>query len=96
MINTTSTTSTTGLFAGSELEKFILNHELLGPGDTLVGKIIEIKKDGKALIDFGAFRALAEIKFPINVGETIRVIVVAREPQLKLQLDNSRWVDMNI
>ncbi|HLP47266.1 MAG TPA: hypothetical protein VK469_15040 [Candidatus Kapabacteria bacterium] len=93
MMNTTSTTRS---FDSSELEKFILNHELLGPGDTLVGKIIAIKKDGKALIDFGTFRALAKIKFPINVGETIRVIVMAREPLLKLQLDNPRWVDMNV
>lgn len=82
-------------FAGSELEKFILNQELMGPGDKLDGKIIEIKKDGKALIDFGAFRALAEIKFPIKAGETLRVIVEAKEPQLKLRLDYSRRVDVN-
>jgi ribosomal protein S1 len=91
-----NTSSPVEFFAGSELEKFILNHELLGPGDKLDGKIIEIKKDGKALIDFGAFRALAEIKFPIKTGETLRVIVDAKEPQLKLRLDNSRWVDVNI
>jgi len=82
-------------FVSSELEKFILNQELLGPGDKLDGKIIEIKKDGKALIDFGAFRALAEIKFPIKVGETLRVIVDAKVPQLKLRLDNSRRVDVS-
>jgi ribosomal protein S1 len=82
-------------FVGSELEKFILNQEFLGPGDKLDGKIIEIRKDGKALIDFGAFRALAEIKFPIKTGETLRVIVEAKESQLKLRLDRSRRVDVN-
>lgn len=90
-----NTSSAVDIFASSELEKFILNHELLGPGDKLDGKIIEIKKDGKALIDFGAFRALAEIKFPFKPGETLRVIVDAKEPQLKLRLDNSRRLDVN-
>ncbi len=90
-----NTSSPVEFFVSSELEKFILNHELLGPEDKLDGKIIEIKKDGKALIDFGTFRALAEIKFPIKPGETLRVIVDAKEPQLKLRLDHSRRVDVN-
>ncbi|MDQ1354193.1 MAG: hypothetical protein QG657_4502 [Acidobacteriota bacterium] len=90
-----NTSSAVDIFASSELEKFILNHELLGPGDKLDGKIIEIKKNGKVLIDFGAFRALAEIKFSIKPGETLRLIVDAKEPQLKLRLDNSLRLDMN-
>lgn len=90
-----NTSSAVDIFASSELEKFILNHELLGPGDKLDGKIIEIKKNGKALIDFGAFRALAEIKFSIKPGETLRLIVDAKEPQLKLRLDNSPRLDVN-
>jgi ribosomal protein S1 len=90
------TLSPVEFYVSSELEKFILNHGHLEPGTKLEGKIIEIKKDRKALIDFGAFRALADIKFPINIGETLRVIVDAKEPQLKLRLDNSRQVDVNV
>lgn len=89
------TSSTDDFFASSELEKFILNHAILGPGDKLDGKIIEIKNNGKVLIDFGPFRALADIKFSIKPGETLRLIVDAKEPQLKLRLANSQGVDVN-
>lgn len=72
----------------SELERFIASHEFLKPGDKLEGKIIEIKKNGKALINFGKFRAVANIKFPFKAGETLPVTVDSKGPKLTLRLDN--------
>lgn len=72
----------------SELEKFMLSREFLKPGDKLEGKIIDIKRNGKALIDFGKFRAVAETKFPVNVGEDLRVVVDSSGPRLTFRLDN--------
>jgi flagellar basal body-associated protein FliL len=72
----------------SELEKFMLSREFLKPGDKLEGKIIDIKRNGKALIDFGKFRAVAETKFPVKLGEALRVIVDSRGPRLTFRLDN--------
>ncbi|MCP5102186.1 MAG: hypothetical protein GY950_02345 [bacterium] len=72
----------------SELEKFILNHQFLKPGDKLEGKIIQVKENGKVLINFGKFRAVAEINFPIKEGDTLPVAVDSKGPKLKLRVDN--------
>ena len=86
--------------SASELEKFIINHEYLEPGDKLEGKILEIRTNGKALIDFGKFRALAEIKFPIKVGETLAVTVESKGRQLKFRIDvataGTQMVDVKV
>jgi ribosomal protein S1 len=84
----------------SELEKFILGHEALNPGDKLEGKVIQVKPGGKVLIDFGKFRAVAESPFPIKEGEVIHVKVVAKRPKLKLRLEtgagNRKLLDVNV
>lgn len=86
--------------SASELEKFIVNHEYLEPGDKLEGKILEIRPNGKALIDFGGFRALASIKFPIKVGETLAVTVESKGRQLKFRMEAAaaepRIVDVKV
>lgn len=71
----------------SELERFIMNHEALQPGDKLEGKIIDIKPNRNLLIDFGDFRALAEAAFPIKVGDIIHVVVESKYPKLRLKLE---------
>jgi hypothetical protein len=77
-------------FRDSELEKFILHHAKLAPGDKLEGKVIEVRADGKALIDFRGFRALAETEITVERGDIIRVEVVARAPKLRLRLERSK------
>jgi hypothetical protein len=76
-------------FKDSELQKFILYHARLEPGDKLEGKVIEVRKDNKVLFDFGRFRALAETNLTVKPNEKIKVIVVARVPKLKLRLEAS-------
>jgi hypothetical protein len=76
-------------FRDSELQKFILHHAKLVPGDKLAGTVIEVRRDNKVLIDFGKFRALAETPLIVKPGEKINVIVITRKPKLKLRLEGS-------
>lgn len=79
-------------FSESELEKFILHHAKIAPGDKLEGKVIEVRADGKVLIDFKGFRALAETEIQVQANDMIRVVVVARLPKLRLRLEHSQKV----
>lgn len=74
-------------FKDSELQKFILYHSRLEPGDKLAGKVIEVRTDNRLLIDFGRFRALAEAPFALETGDIIHVVVESRLPKLKLRLE---------
>ena len=53
------------------------------PGSTLKLKILELRGD-RALIDFGNFRATADVKIPVTLGEELRVKVLAAGEQLKM------------
>jgi len=55
----------------------------LAPGSTLKLKIIALNGD-RALIDFGNFRATANIKIPVTLGEEMMVRVLEAGRQLKL------------
>jgi hypothetical protein len=59
----------------------------LKPGNMLTLKILELRGD-RALIDFGNFRATADIKFPVGLGEELLVKVQESGKQLKLSLLN--------
>jgi len=70
-------------------EKTGFKIELLKPGDTLQGIILGARKGGRTLVDFGTFRVFAEIKFPIESGEILRVKVIESGKQLTLKLIDS-------
>jgi len=55
----------------------------LEPGRTLKLKIIELNGN-RALIDFGNFRASADVKIPVTLGQELRVRVLEAGQQLKL------------
>jgi hypothetical protein len=57
----------------------------LEPGRTLKLKVIELNGN-RALIDFGHFRATADIKVPVALGEELWVRVLEAGRQLKLGL----------
>jgi predicted acyltransferase (DUF342 family) len=77
------------LFLGSEVEKFLSNRKELNVGDKLQGKIIELKDHGKILIDFIKFRTIANVKFPVKVGDKINVVLVEKNDNLKFSLQKS-------
>ncbi len=59
----------------------------LEPGSTLKLKIIALN-GGRALIDFGNFRATADIKIPVTLGQELMVRVLEAGRQLKLGVIN--------
>ena len=61
-------------------------------GDKLVGRVIEVQSNRKALIEFGRFRALAEIEFPVKKGEVINVKVIEKGVPLRLSLNGVKPV----
>ncbi len=71
--------------------------DTLQPGDTLQGTILGARKGGRTLVDFGTFRVFAEIKFPIDQGEVLRVKVIESGEQLTFKLIDisSRVSDSN-
>ena len=64
-----------------------LKMSALVPGSTLKLKIIALNGD-RALIDFGNFRATANIKIPVTLGEELMVRVLEGGRQLKLGVIN--------
>ncbi|MDX1708441.1 MAG: hypothetical protein R3274_07565 [Desulfobacterales bacterium] len=60
--------------------------ELIKPGDMFDIKIIEVKDDQRALVDFGKFRALAKIQFPVKDGADFVAKVTDTAGQLRLQV----------
>ena len=63
--------------------------EIIKPGDVFQLKVIEVKDGQRALVDFGKFRALADVKFPVKAGADLLAKVIGTEGQLRLQLINS-------
>ncbi len=68
-----------------ELSKSLGSMNAFKPGSTLKLKIIELRGD-RALIDFGKFRATADIKIPVALGEELRVRVLEYGRQLKMSV----------
>ena len=68
-----------------ELSKSLLNVNAFKPGSILKLKVLELRGD-RALIDFGKFRATADIKIPVSLGEELRVRVLESGKQLKMSV----------
>jgi hypothetical protein len=71
---------------GSGAEQTLRAARHLQPGDQLRLKVIEVQEDHRVLVDFGKFRAVAEVSFPVRVGDEMCVNVVDTQGQLRLQL----------
>ena len=68
-----------------EISKSLLNVNAFKPGSILKLKVLELRGD-RALIDFGKFRATADIKIPVTLGEELRVKVLESGKQLKMSV----------
>jgi hypothetical protein len=58
-------------------------------GDILRLRVLEILSDHRVAVDFGKFRANAEIKFPVTVGEELMAKVVETGRQFRLQVTHA-------
>jgi len=74
---------------GSEFQRSSLGKDTLKVGDNLIGRVLEIKNSGNALIDFGRFRSLARTQFPVREGDVIDVKVLEKGIPIRLGLKNS-------
>jgi len=68
-----------------QLNRSAWMQELVRPGDVFRLKVIDVKDNDRAVVDFGKFRAMAEIKFPVQIGEELLVKVTDTDGQLRLQ-----------
>ena len=68
-----------------ELSKSLLNADAIKAGSILELKILELRGD-RALVDFGKFRAIADIRIPVTLGEEFRVRVLESGKQLKMSV----------
>ena len=69
-----------------QLNRSAWMQEIVKPGDLFNIKIIDLKDNHRALVDFGKFRAIAEVKFPVQIGAELLVKVTDTGGQLRLQV----------
>jgi hypothetical protein len=69
-----------------QINRSALIQQIIKPGDVFDIKIIEVKDDQRALVDFGKFRALAKIQFPVKAGADFVARVTDTDGQLRLQV----------
>lgn len=69
----------------------VLNTDMFKPGSILKLKVLELRGD-RALIDFGNFRTIADVKIPVTLGEELLVRVQECGRQLKLNLLNPEQI----
>ncbi len=71
---------------GPQLNRSAWIQEIIKPGDVFRLRVIDVKDNQYALVDLGKFRAMAEVKFPVQPGAELLVKVTDTEGQLRLQL----------
>ena len=57
----------------------------LKPGDQLTGRVLKIASDGRVLLELGGKRAIAQIGFPVKIGQHLQLQVVTSGPVLHLR-----------
>jgi len=84
-------------FLFSELARFFEQRGELHLGQKIDARVIELKSDGRALIDFGGrFRALAEIPFPVKAGELLQLQLTQKGEVLKFTIvENKQQVEIS-
>ena len=68
-----------------------LNMDMFKPGSILRLQVLELRGD-RALVDFGNFKATADVKVPVTLGEKLLVRVLETGSQLKLNLLNTEEI----
>ena len=71
------------------LKKAGFSPATLKPGDTLQVRVLEIIDDQRVRVDFGQFRANAEITFPVKPGEEFMARVIETGHQLRFSVVQS-------
>ena len=73
-----------------QVDRAVWVQKVIKPGDVFNIKVIEIKDDQRALVDFGKFRVHAKIQFPVRPGTNMLAKVTDTAGQLRLQVIDPR------
>ncbi len=84
-------------FLFSELSRFFESKSDLTTGQKISARVLEIKPDGKVLLDFeGKFRALAKTDFPVQTGQILKLELTQKGEMLKFSLaQNQQQVSLS-
>ena len=82
-----NSSASVNLVSNPELEKLFKSQPDIKAGDKLEARVTDLRSDGKAVLDFGKFQAAADLKVPVEVGDTVRLVVVEKAKQLKLKVE---------
>lgn len=78
------------ILPGSELEKLLTNRSTINVGEVLEGKVVQVQDDNRILVDFGRFRAVAQVNFPVQEGTVIPLTVTSKDGgQLSMKIAES-------
>ena len=77
------------VYLDPKVKEIGIDRGVIKTGDILRFKVLEIFSDGRVAVDFGKFRANAEIKFPVTVGDELMAKVVETGRQFRLQVTPS-------
>jgi hypothetical protein len=56
------------------------------PGDRFPVRVLDVREDGKVLVDCGRFRSVAEVTFPVSPGDEFTVRVIDTQGTLRLEV----------
>lgn len=59
----------------------------LKPGDKLTGRVVSVEGDGRALVDLGRLRVLAQMAFSVRAGESLNLQVVENSAVLHFRAE---------
>ena len=68
----------------------------LKPGDKLTGRVLSVESDGRALVDLGRSRVLAQITFAVKPDELLNLQVVDNGAILHFQVERPESVSGKI
>ncbi len=84
-----STSALININFDSALKKAGFSPATLRPGDTLQVRVLEILSDQRVRVDFGQFRANAEITFPVKPGQEFMARLIETGHQLRFNVIQS-------
>ncbi len=61
----------------------------LNPGDRLLGQVLQVREDGKVMMDFKSFRALTEVPVNVQKGQSLSLEIVSVDTPLKMRIIQS-------
>ncbi len=69
-----------------ETPRSAVDSNRMRPGDRLLGQVLEVREDGKVMMDFKSFRALTEVPINVQKGQSLPLEIVSVDTPLKMRI----------